>query len=149
VNELTTRHRGQHIRYSENEDVWRCYELDLDAPKLSLLKTKINKALKDAAAETNQRVLNVYEYGSDWYAAVVVSRDKKGYCWVSRTDDKGQVRRSKVRVADLIADTPTNRASLAEYDRLRSEANSLLRRADEAKTGLVRLTEDDILLPPI
>lgn len=48
---ITTEHRGYPIRYSENEDVWNCYDLGghssgtATAPTLSALKAKIDAIL--------------------------------------------------------------------------------------------------------
>jgi hypothetical protein len=44
-----TTHRGYDIRYNINADRWSCGDLDLEAEKLSTLKDKINKAIRDVS----------------------------------------------------------------------------------------------------
>ena len=42
---IETEHKGYEIRYSENEDCWNCYDLDVTGTSLSRIKAAIDKEL--------------------------------------------------------------------------------------------------------
>ncbi len=42
---LEVEHAGFKIRYQENENKWRCWDLDIDGPQLSTVKTKISNMM--------------------------------------------------------------------------------------------------------
>lgn len=42
---MEVEHAGFKIRYQENENKWRCWELDIDGPQLSTVKAKINNLM--------------------------------------------------------------------------------------------------------
>ena len=48
---IETEHKGYKITYSDNEDVWRCWELNVEHEKLSKLKQRIDRLSLEARKE--------------------------------------------------------------------------------------------------
>lgn len=126
MNWIETEHLGYAIRYAENEDVWRCEALSLDAKTLSALKSKMGKTLADARRIDPVPVLIVTSYGGAKFSeanAILPDADGlKVWCMVQNGSEwrKGErrpsIKRELHKYSDLIADTPEARAALASLD---------------------------------
>lgn len=128
--ELKTTHHGYTIRFSENEDLWNCYDLGFEHKSLQKLKLRINKWMKDRLDSANIVVAFRDGYSYDEYKlATVVGAvsDEPGTFWILL--DKEDKRR-KVKLSllfpwtdELVAALKAKSEKLAEADRLRREAN--------------------------
>lgn len=110
---ITTEHNGVEIKYSDNRDLWICPDLDLEAATLSALREKINKVQADAR-RVNVPVICLGYYGATIeFAGTATLIDRDGGVWVTRNKGK---RRSKMSRDRVLADTPENRALIAEIE---------------------------------
>jgi len=107
---IETEHNGHKITYSENEDVWRCWQLDMDGKTLSALKQKINQ--HDASMRRIKPTVAwaVRSWGGPEKVTLTLIADDKE---VWAVDEEG--RRQKRAFKDLRADTPETLAAFAEY----------------------------------
>lgn len=148
MSQITTEHSGHEIVYSENEDVWRCWNLDAEAKTLSALKVKINKHLNEARRLDNVRVWKLDWGGTpELYSVTLLEGD--GAAWVSKVapgTSKG--RREKVRekalLKDLVLDTAENRAAIEMWRSLESAARTAQQKATDAKAAIARVTVGDL-----
>lgn len=130
---------GNEIQFSENEEVWRCWDLNMEDKSLSKLKEKINKFRRDTRNAGVKRV-EVYRLGS-WRGGMVtlISLASEESAWITtrigRTD-----RREKVGLHELIFPTPENMAVLAAAKDLDDQAQELTRKADAARAAIQRVT---------
>lgn len=76
MSQIETEHLGFKIVYSDNRDVWFCYELDLDAPILSKLKTKIDAFERRSRKIANPWPVIYFDYHDRPSRVAVVSVDK-------------------------------------------------------------------------
>lgn len=148
MSQITTEHSGHEIVYSENEDVWRCWNLDAEAKTLSALKTKINKHLNEARRLDNVRVWKLDWGGTpELYGVTLLEGD--GAAWVAKVApgaNKG--RREKVRekalLKDLVLDTAKNRAAIEMWRSLEFVARTAQQKASDAKAAIARVTVGDL-----
>lgn len=119
---LETTHAGYQIHYSENDDLWRCWELDLDAPSLSALKNKINQWDAKARRLSNIPVLILSQYDRkpSRGTATMIDRDGGVWCAVETATRHHGVKseRKKLKPESLILDNPEGRSAIAELQRL-------------------------------
>lgn len=119
---IETEHLGYAIHYSENEDVWRCQSLDLEAKTLSAIKSKMGKTLADARRVEPVAVLVVTgRQGASYRTGKMVLPDadgKKAWCMVDdgtewwRGAQRPVTKRELHDYKSLLPDTPENRAAL-------------------------------------
>lgn len=122
---IETEHKGYKIGYFEESDTWRCYELELTAPKLSALKAKIDKIDADARKLDRVPVVVLGGWNSRAKFGVALSWASKDALWLMI--DR---RRSKEPCNTIVPDGPETRAQLARADALEKQAAGL--RADAA-----------------
>lgn len=150
-------YRGHSIRFAENQEVWRCFPLDVEGEKLATVKRKIDKVISEARKLTEAQTAIVFD--PSWNTIVPVKviafaePRKKGaepdsaWCMVTTSeryfDEEKKTtayrpveRREKKSLAGLKADTPENRATFAEIERLKSEAEQI---ADRIKVESAKL----------
>lgn len=144
MSQITTEHAGHEIVYSENEDVWRCWNLDAEAKTLSALRTKINKHLAEARRVDNVRVWKMEWSGGPKLCAVTLLEGDE-HAWISQlASEAGKGRREKVRekaaLDSLILDTPENRAAMEAWRALEAAAREAQSAAYKAKEALPRAT---------
>lgn len=134
---IETTHRGYKIRYSENQDVWRCHEFDVEGETLSKCKDRLNKAIRDSA-----KGFEAIEIGYFGTRRITVNTpvDDKGTYWCNV---EGHGRR-KLPAKDIALLTPEVEAKLAEYARLDDEVKALIRRRDALLKGIERATSEEI-----
>jgi len=138
-------HNGVTIVYADNEDKWVCYPLELEADKLSTLKSKITKVLAEARRVENVPVISISRWGDASYGnATLVEGDS---VWVMlgegyKNGIKSKVIRSKLSMNSLVLDTPENRAALTEF-RVESRRIAELTKSNEKRLAdIPRVTAD-------
>lgn len=138
-------HGGYKVRYDEQADVWRCYDLDLEAKTLSALKTKINKVDADARRVDNVAVFKMSEHDRRPTAAFITLIDNEKDVWISGDKVKwGKPGREKTAVTNLILDIQENRDAIQEAIRLSKIADEASTRARDARIALPRMTMDQL-----
>jgi len=80
---ITTEHRGYLIRFSENEDKWRSYDLDLEDTSLAKLKDMIDSFLLKLRKEAACNVL--YISGTNVFEARAIDARPLGYRTLNAT----------------------------------------------------------------
>lgn len=129
---IQIKHGEYTIRYSENEDMWNCYDLSLEAPTLSKLKAKINKHDADLRRVENVPVLLLAPWGgkaeSGWQVTLIDDDGKS--VWVSKAigSKRDGKARQKVALNTVMLDTPENRRYVEEYQRLVQEESEIAAR---------------------
>ncbi|MCX5494341.1 hypothetical protein OSH11_06490 [Kaistia dalseonensis] len=113
---ITTEHNGYVVVYSEQDDLWRCPQLGLEAEKLSTLRSKIE------TTETESRKIDARAFlfdhsGFSITPVLVVMADGDGTsAWVvNKLDNPRNERREKVDMNRLVEDTPENRQLLLAW----------------------------------
>lgn len=152
MSQITTEHNGHQIVYAENEDVWRCWGMDLEAKTLSALKTKMNAA--DAAARRvgNVRVFIIPSYSGDIEEGLVTLLEGDGHAWVVPPAGKKEVRgrrsRAKTEISSLALDTPAAREAIEAWDRAREFSREAAQAERDAKAAIPRATRADLAGTP-
>lgn len=136
-------HNGYEITYSENEDLWRCWVLDLEAAKLSTLKDKVNKIDADNRRLSQCAVWHIgYSGQAVLRNAVLVDTDS---VWlVTPGTEKKQRRREKVKLESVALDTPENRALIGAYHTAGEVSAQALRAVSAARSAIPRATAADL-----
>lgn len=146
-------HRGYVIGYSENEDVWRCWDIDFSSAKLSAVRQKID-ALERGHRKFSRPAIFV-GYSDAPKPCVIVSLDEdRDRCWTT-TDRQltdrygravdGKLRRQKVSLSQIIDDTPENQALVAQLGALRRAAAEAQQAASAHNNAIPRLTRDILI----
>lgn len=152
MSELETEFRGYRIRYAENQDVWRCHELDMDGATLTQLKNKIGRYLAKIAKTAETVPAFVVSYGDRFEEVNIVSvantlsYSKEPQVWTSK--DRVEPWRGATRIvkdrrkhdaSTAILDTPENRVLIEEAKRLLAIARDAKKVADEAVRLIPRI----------
>lgn len=153
---LTIEHKGYVLNYVDNQDIWRCYAIDSEAPTIGKLKAKID-AFVSRLNKLRTEVPAIYigsDYSSDrkFEACEIVSvAAKPGYrnataVWTTRDHDekwRGEIRvvkdRKKLEAADLAPDTPEVRAMVVELRRLIAVADAAMLAQREYRKSIPRV----------
>ncbi|MCX5514438.1 hypothetical protein C3941_15295 [Kaistia algarum] len=113
---ISTYHSGYEIHYDETTDLWRASQLSLEAATLSALRSIIDQA------ELEARQMNVTAFLLDHsgfsivpVTVVLADRDGKSAWVINRVEDPKNVKREKVSLHRLVADTPENRQLLLAW----------------------------------
>lgn len=153
MSEIETEFRGYAIRYSENQDVWRCHTLDMDGVTLTQLKNKIGRYLAKIA-KTAEAIPAIHvEYGDGFKPCFIVavantvSYRKQPEVWTYtereesyRGGGKRTVKyRKKYEASTLILDTPENQTLVAEAVRLVGLARLARKTAEDAIEAIPRI----------
>ena len=85
--EIKITHQGFDITFAENENIWRCWKLNIENENLSKLKQKINKHISVALKTMNIDCAVLDKYGvscsNDIQRGKIISRDARtGEFWV-------------------------------------------------------------------
>lgn len=144
MSQIETTYLDQRIVYAENEDVWRCWALDIEAPTLSALKEKIRKV--DADARRMDRPALHFEYnGTKPTLCTIVMLDaERDKVWITKKEG-GTLRRHKVTLDRIVLDTPENRALIAEFQALAREAEAARAKSDAARAKIPSPTRDELV----
>jgi len=113
---IGTEHHGYEIIYDEPSDLWKAPQLSLEAATLSSLRNLIDQIELDA------RQMNVAAFLLDHsgfsitpVTVVLADRDGKSAWVINRVEDPKNVRREKVSLHRLVADTPESRQMLLAW----------------------------------
>ena len=151
MSQITTEHNGHQIVYAENEDVWRCWGMELEAKTLTALKTKLNAA--DAAARRvgNVKVIVLSHYG-EFSMGVVTLLEGEKHAWVSpRVPGEkvlGRRSRTKVQLDERALDTPVVRDAVEAWGRAKLAYQAAAQAERDAKAAIPRATRADLAATP-
>jgi len=135
---IETEHAGHTISYSENEDVWRCYTLDLEAKTLSLLRQKINTWLNKTRKLGSG--VEVWYFSNNWdhkpERVKATSLTDDGQVWLA-LNEKGRYARTRTKVPldKIVMITDENRKLIGEMQKtyvLKEQAKAAFDAAFEA-----------------
>lgn len=143
MSRIETEHNGHVITYAENEDVWRCWQMSVEAKTLSALKTKLNK-LDATARRCNVPVIVLHPYGCEADAIGVATLIDGGDVWVTYKDRRGNTERRKRPMGLLLLDTPRNRADIKAASARHKEAEAIIKEAEAMMAALPRVTAVDL-----
>lgn len=113
---ISTDHGGYQIVYDEARDVWRADQLSLEASALSSLRRMIDELeIESRQMETPAFLLDHSGFSIVPVTVVMADRDGKSAWVINRVEDPKQVKREKVSLHRLVADTPENRLLLLSW----------------------------------
>lgn len=140
-----TEHRGYAIMYSMNEEVWQCSDLDLSAPKLSTLITKINKAIKVLNDERGVHCLYL-NYSDTAIPALVVGIEAAQVVDYAHTGLHRQMK-TEHKLTFMAVKMHNERASrstapLSAFLPDTPEVQDLLRQANAKKAQITKLNDE-------
>lgn len=143
---IETKHGEHTIAYSENEDIWRCWDMNVEGKTLSAVKQKLNKIDAENRRVASVPVVIVSDWGSGVEGTGVVTlRDGERAAWTMVSKKHyAKPRREKVRLASMVLDTPENRAKLNEYTALRKIASDASKAASAHLEAIPRVTDADL-----
>lgn len=149
---IETEHNGHHITYSENEDVWRCHALDLDAKTLSALKTKINK-IDSESRRVNVEVVypDRHGFGGKKVMTVLATVIDGDGVWTlfpeggMRGGRQTKLIRKKLPISCVAENTPETAAAVAKWVAADDEYRKATIREREAFEAIPRLTAARLL----
>lgn len=153
------RHRGYELRYSDNEDVWRCHKLNLEHKSLNKAKELINKIDADARKlDAGVALIYLSTSGIEPVTATMIDLDGKGV-WVNQMTTSAKYpfkktveRRQKHSREALVLDTPENRELIEAARVKRTAGYALIKEADAMFKAVPRIRLDQLQkinnLPP-
>ena len=149
MSRIEVEYGGFKIVYGDNDDLWHCYALNLDAKTLSSLKEQIGKVLTEARKVGNRPVLRISTgYNAGFEAGVLMrldasgTHDKQPAGWVTFVKPKsGAAERRKIALSELADDTPENRSTVKSYLKRLSELRQMREAADDTIARIPRITE--------
>jgi hypothetical protein len=145
---IETSHNGHVITYAENEDVWRCWDMNIEAKTLSAIKAKLNKVEADAR-RCNVPVIVLHRYGCEVDAIGIATVIDGKDVWVSSKDTRGRAVRSKKSMGSILLDTPENRAAIKAATARRREGDKIIKEANAMWSAIPRVTPEALKsLPP-
>lgn len=155
-------YRGYVVHFAENQEIWRCAALDVEAEKMAQIKTKIDKIIS-AARKLPGGVIALYVDHQDTMSEVRVvafaepRKDRRGNAgdpdaaWCMRlgreryfdhtTGDyayRDTEKREKLELARLYADTPENREKGAALSAANKEITALYERKKTIRSEMTK-----------
>lgn len=115
---LETTHNDVKIEYRESNDTWEARELDLSAPTLSALRTKINAAMAASRRLDNPAAFVVGHYGEAVPTSLnLIDKDMKSvWCFTAEgAGNRKSIRRHKEVFNRIALDTPEVRAAIKRW----------------------------------
>lgn len=148
---IETTYRGYRIHYSENEDVWRCSDLNAEAVTLTALKQKMSRLILKARKESGAGIPALHLGHSKVYEPVeIVGRAGVGWdrktpsVWYMGPGTDGKVTRQKAMITDFVAPTAEDTAALEVVVKIDEEISKLSTERFERLRVITRLIEADI-----
>lgn len=139
---LETEYLGFTIVFADNEEVWRCWELNVEHKSLSKCKALISHKVREEIA-TASLICGLRTWGSVKKVQVVGLIDgKPDQVRVKSLED--DERRTLEKMSDLFRWSPENEALLAEADRLANEARDLSKRAEKTREQIKMMSAHDV-----
>jgi len=143
MSRIETEHNGHAITYAENEDVWRCWSMNVEGKTLSAVKAKLNKLDADAR-RVNVPVIVLNHYGCTVDAIGLATLIDKGDVWIAAKDRRGSTQRSKTSMSRIVLDTPENREAIKAASAKEKQAESVMKEAEGMVYAIPRVTADDL-----
>ena len=143
MSRIETEHNGHKIAYAENEDVWRCWAMDVEGKTLSAVKTKLNK-IDAEARRVSVPVILLHHWGCQVDAVGVATLIEKDDVWVTTKDRHGSTERRKKPMGVILLDTPENRSAIKAAAARRKEGEAITKEADDMMSSLPRVTAADL-----
>jgi hypothetical protein len=113
---ISAEHCGYEILFDEASEVWRADQLLLEAGTLSALRQLIDQSeLEARQMDSAAFLLDHSGYSIVPVTVVLADRDGKSAWVINRVEDPKSVRREKVSLHRLVADTPDNRRVLLAW----------------------------------
>jgi hypothetical protein len=154
--ELELEYRGYILRFSENQEVWNCYALNVNGEKISTVKAKIDKIIAASRKLAEPLPMIYIDHHNRISPVRVISlaqprgkdtTPQQAWCLYPGTEryfdyTKGAYayrdveERGKRDLSTLFLDTPENRKAIAEIERLNSEINQAHEKIKEARKGM-------------
>lgn len=153
---LEVTYRGYAVAYSENQDVWRCWSLDVEGERLPTVRAKIDKVIAAARKLDNPipviyvnyqdqpvpvRIMSLAQPGKDRRtqqekepdaAWCMVPGEERYFDHEKRAAAYRPVeKREKLPLSMLYVDSPENREALAEAQRMQAEIIRLTEKRKE------------------
>lgn len=137
MSNLSVEHRGYSISFATNEEVWRCWTLDIEDKSLAKVKAKINKIERDLRnAEIKQIDAIAIETWHSFETITILSLASEGAAWIMTKSG----RREKKSLQRLALVTDENKATIKQIRELREEAARLGKHADKLVEAIPRVT---------
>jgi hypothetical protein len=136
-------HNNHQITYAENEDLWRCWNMNVEAKTLSALKTKLNKLDADAR-RCNVPVIILHHYGCEADAVGLATLIDGKDVWVTSKNRRGSVERRKISMDRIVLDTLEHHATIKAASVRRKEGEAITKEADAMVAALPRVTIEDL-----
>jgi hypothetical protein len=143
VSRIETEHNGHRVTYAENEDVWRCWDMNVEGKTLSAVKTKLNKLDADAR-RCNVPVIVLHHYCCEVDAVGLATLIDGNEVWVTSKDRRGRAERRKVSMSRILLDTAENRAAIEAASVRRKEGEAIIKEANAMVSELPHVTVDDL-----
>lgn len=161
----STEYRGYSIRYSENEDVWTCYDVGASHEKLSRVKAKIDDMHRKLRKANAFHCLDVSSYrGVETQEATIVEYlgpiraktssyqrvgdgkiiDHEVAYMSARGGLSEKKSRQKGKLSQLALNDTQNMRRIGEAQRLYAEAEKIRKQAQKIMESLDRPTIDHI-----
>lgn len=155
---IETEHRGYKITYGENEDVWRCWALEIEAPGLSTVKRKIDvidRKRRAMAEPVRAYLLNDHQAPREVGVSLLAeapnpnrSYEAAGKAW-TLNDPSQSKGREKTSIDRLMPITPEAMAALEVFVAAKAAERAATAKAKAAYNAIPRLTYEALaaLLP--
>ena len=161
----STEYRGYSIRYSENEDVWTCYDVGASHEKLSRVKAKIDEMHRKLRKANAFHCLDVSSYGGvsaddativEYIGPIRAKTnsfqrvgdgeiiDHEVAFMSARHGSNGRKSRQKGSLSKLVLNSPENLRRIDEAKRLYEEARKIEKQSQEIMQTLDRPSVDQI-----
>lgn len=145
MSRIEIEYNGFRVAYSENSEVWVCYDLNLEAEKLSGLKAKISKVMAEARRVENVPVIEI-GFRNEFAVVTLLDGDE---VWIMKSGDdvsgkRNKTRREKVKMTDLVLDTPENRASIEAFEKEVVRIRNLEKANRERLASIPRVTSETL-----
>lgn len=139
--QIEVEHNGEKLAYSENRSLWYCHALNLEAPQLATLKTKVNAFLaKQRRVAGIECLFREYSGNNRFERGKIVLIDGDGkHIWV-----EGNNGRRKITPDNAWLVNDDNMAKMEAFKVLRDEAREANKKANDALEAIPRVTIDGL-----
>lgn len=154
VSDIETEHRGFKIRFSENQEVWMCYDLDFESPSLLKIRQRIDAHERKKRKKAELVQVWFIDYHSAPHLAWVSSVDEPNTsrygtdrCWilVEPATAGGKRERLKVDVKSLAPDTEETRQLVTRLVAAIKSRRVAEQSATDAMAAIPRFTREALL----
>ena len=136
-------HNGYSIRFDERDDKWECYELKVASKSLKAVKAEINKIDADARRLEAVRLIELRSYETRQMTGTLMAGESSVWCMVKGRGNEAP-RREKASLANLVLDTPENRAVIAQAQALARQARELGQARADLLAAIPRVTAEEL-----